>query len=106
MDIQHVPHIRGECAKCHHIFDLHFGLDCPACKHVGLTGVAYKTETEIPHVLTNSGNYHTWDCPGCEAEAAKNHPFVKWLEELHALEDDRAEYETNQEQSAPVGQGE
>jgi hypothetical protein len=32
MNNQRLPRLRGACNKCGFIFDLYFGLDCPACR--------------------------------------------------------------------------
>lgn len=31
-----VPHIEAQCAKCGFLFDMKWGLDCPACHGVGV----------------------------------------------------------------------
>ena len=41
-----VPHIEAQCAKCGFLFDMKWGLDCPACHSVGVRWARVVTEEE------------------------------------------------------------
>lgn len=43
---ENVPNIQAECADCGFIFDLKFGVDCPACHHTGVRWARLVTEQD------------------------------------------------------------
>ena len=41
-----IPHIEAQCAECGFLFDMKWGLDCPACHHTGVRWARLVTEQE------------------------------------------------------------
>jgi hypothetical protein len=56
-----VPHIQACCAECGFLYDMKWGLSCPACNHVGVRWARSFTCT----TCGDSGNVHGEPCVGC-----------------------------------------
>lgn len=70
LDDDDIPHIQAECSGCGFVFDLKYGIDCPACHHVGVRWA------RVVHCTTcnDTGNVNGEACVTCSFMNQSDYP--------------------------------
>lgn len=79
IDDDDVPNIQAQCAGCGFLFDMRFGLDCPACHHIGVKWAQLVSKQEASEVNMHEVYRRK------RALSEGDRKEIEWLEKLYSL---------------------